>query len=45
MGRVQGKLAVARAFGDPEFKNLDTLEPKYITAEPGKPKLFQAHKH
>lgn len=34
MGRVQGKLAVARAFGDPEFKNLDTLEPKYITAEP-----------
>jgi len=35
LGRVQGKLAVARSFGDAEFKNPDTLQAKYITAEPG----------
>eukprot|EP01120_Amphizonella_sp_Union-15-10_P011545 TRINITY_DN4920_c0_g1_i1.p1 TRINITY_DN4920_c0_g1~~TRINITY_DN4920_c0_g1_i1.p1 ORF type:complete len:319 (+),score=59.39 TRINITY_DN4920_c0_g1_i1:38-994(+) len=34
MGRVQGVLAVARSFGDLEYKNPDTLEPKFVTAEP-----------
>eukprot|EP01120_Amphizonella_sp_Union-15-10_P010469 TRINITY_DN4193_c0_g2_i1.p1 TRINITY_DN4193_c0_g2~~TRINITY_DN4193_c0_g2_i1.p1 ORF type:complete len:412 (-),score=89.42 TRINITY_DN4193_c0_g2_i1:53-1288(-) len=34
MGRVQGRLAVARAFGDIEFKDQETLGPKWITAEP-----------
>eukprot|EP01129_Flabellula_baltica_P003231 TRINITY_DN1303_c0_g1_i1.p1 TRINITY_DN1303_c0_g1~~TRINITY_DN1303_c0_g1_i1.p1 ORF type:complete len:497 (+),score=91.32 TRINITY_DN1303_c0_g1_i1:44-1534(+) len=33
-GRVQGKIAVARAFGDIEFKDMDTLSGKYITCEP-----------
>jgi hypothetical protein len=31
---VQGKLAVARSFGDLDFKNEQTLEAKWITAEP-----------
>lgn len=34
MGRVQGKLAVARSFGDLDFKNEQTLEARWITAEP-----------
>ena len=34
LGRVQGKLAVARSFGDLDFKNEQTLEAKWITAEP-----------
>lgn len=34
LGRVQGKLAVARAFGDIEFKDEEKLEAKWITAEP-----------
>jgi hypothetical protein len=35
MGRVQGRLAVARSFGDIEMKNADTGEPKFLTPEPG----------
>lgn len=34
LGRVQGKLAVARSFGDLDFKNEQTLEARWITAEP-----------
>ena len=35
MGRVQGEIAVARSFGDIAMKNQDTLEPKFLTPEPG----------
>jgi serine/threonine protein phosphatase PrpC len=34
LGRVQGRLGVARSFGDIEFKNPETLEAKYVTCEP-----------
>eukprot|EP01120_Amphizonella_sp_Union-15-10_P005842 TRINITY_DN1787_c0_g1_i1.p1 TRINITY_DN1787_c0_g1~~TRINITY_DN1787_c0_g1_i1.p1 ORF type:complete len:605 (-),score=124.91 TRINITY_DN1787_c0_g1_i1:91-1836(-) len=34
LGRVQGKLAVSRAFGDIEFKDEETLDAKWVTAEP-----------
>jgi hypothetical protein len=34
-GRVQGALAVARAFGDIGFKDEDTLYEKYLTCMPG----------
>jgi hypothetical protein len=35
LGRVQGRLGVARSFGDLDFKNSETLEARYITCEPG----------
>jgi len=33
-GRVQGQIAVSRAFGDIDYKDIDTLEEKWITCTP-----------